>query len=180
MISVLKYLIIFLLLLLVNCSSQRDQSAEVAIDKTDSSQDISLKLMDEKQLQEFVTRRNGKLLFLNVWATWCLPCREEFPDLVKLAEIFAEQGVEFVGLCVDYPDEIESKIVPFLEKNPVNFPIYVQNFKDKEQAINLLNEKWSGALPATFVYNAEGRQLHFLLGQHSFEDFRRVLQPLLK
>jgi thiol-disulfide isomerase/thioredoxin len=180
MISSSKYLGIFLLLLLVNCTSKPDQASEVAIPKTDSSQDMSLNLMDEKQLQEFISSRNGKYLFLNVWATWCVPCREEFPDLIKLAEMFSGKGVEFAGLSVDYPDEIESKILPFLEKNPVNFPIYVQNFEDKENAINLLNEKWSGAIPATFIYGADGSQLHFLLGKHSYEEFQQVLQSLLE
>jgi len=138
MISTLKYFSIFLFLLLVNCTSRPDQASEVALPKTDSSQDLSLNLMDEKMLQEFISSRNGKYLFLNVWATWCIPCREEFPDLIKLAELYKTKGVEFAGLSVDYPDEFESKILPFLEKNPVNFPIYVQNFEDKENAINLL------------------------------------------
>jgi thiol-disulfide isomerase/thioredoxin len=180
MISTLKYFSIFLFLLLVNCTSRPDQASEVALPKTDSSQDLSLNLMDEKMLQEFISSRNGKYLFLNVWATWCIPCREEFPDLIKLAELYKTKGVEFAGLSVDYPDEIESKILPFLEKNPVNFPIYVQNFKDKENAINLLNEKWSGAIPATFIYGADGSQLHFLLGKHSYEEFQQVLQSLLE
>jgi thiol-disulfide isomerase/thioredoxin len=176
----IKYLLMSLLLFVGSCSTQQDQLPENSGSKIDSGKKAEVKLLDERQLQQLVTQRNGRILFLNVWATWCLPCREEFPDLVKLAESFAKEGVEFIGLSVDYPDEIDSKILPFLEQNPVNFPIYVQNFNDKEQVINFLNEKWSGALPATFVYSGEGRQLHFLLGQHSFEEFRQLLQPLFQ
>jgi thiol-disulfide isomerase/thioredoxin len=180
MISFSKYLGIWLFLLLVNCTSKPDQASGVAIPNTASSQDISINLMNEKMLQEFISNRNGKYLFLNVWATWCAPCREEFPDLIKLAQLFSGNGVEFAGLSVDYPDEIESKILPFQEKNPVNFPIYIQNFEDKENAINLLNEKWSGAIPATFIYGVDGTQLHFLLGKHSYEEFQQALQSVLK
>ena len=172
------YLLMPLLLFAGSCSPKQDQLPENSGSKIDSGKKGAVELLDEQQLQQLVIQRNGRILFLNVWATWCLPCREEFPDLVKLAKSFSKRGVEFVGLSVDYPDEIDSKIRPFLEQNSVDFSIYVQNFSDKEQAINFLNEKWSGALPATFIYNSEGKQLHFLLGQHSFEEFCQLLEPL--
>ena len=175
-----KYLLWSFCFFAGSCSSQQDQAGRNSKSTGDTVKKTEVMLLNEQQLQHLITQRNGKLLFLNVWATWCLPCREEFPDLVKLAESYSKKEVEFIGLSVDYPDEIESKILPFLEQIPVSFPIYVQNFDDKEQAINFLNEKWSGAIPATFVYNAEGSQLHFLLGQHSFEEFHQILQPLVQ
>lgn len=169
---------LLLTLLIINCSNQQEQSATNTKGKVAPVSVSDIKLLNEQQLQELVAQRNGKGLFLNIWATWCLPCREEFPDLVKLAYTFSDKNVEFVALSVDYPDEIESKILPFLQKNPLNYSLYVQDFRDKEQAINFLNEQWSGALPATFIYDTSGRQQHFLLGQHSYEDFYEVMKTL--
>lgn len=172
------YLSLLLILLTINCSDRQEQSAKNAREKVAPVSVSDIRLLNEQQLQELVIHRNGKGLFLNIWATWCLPCREEFPDLVKLAQTFSDKNVEFVALSVDYPDEIETKILPFLQKNPLNFSVYVQDFSDKEQAINFLNEQWSGALPATFIYDTSGKQQQFLLGQHSYEDFYKVMKPL--
>lgn len=172
------YFSLLLILLSMNCSDQQKKSEKYAKGKVIPISASEIKLLNEKQLHELVSQRNGKGLFLNIWATWCLPCREEFPDLEKLVQTFGHKNVEFVALSVDYPDEIDSKILPFLQKHPLNFSHYVQDFSDKERIINFLNEQWSGALPATFIYDADGKQQHFLLGQHSYEDFYKIMKPL--
>ncbi len=86
--------------------------------------------------------------------------------------------MKFVGLSVDYPDEIESKIIPFLKNNPVNFKIYVQDFKDEENLIKFLNKDWSGAIPATFIFDKNGIQKAFLLGINSYNDFKQELEKV--
>ena len=79
---------------------------------------------------------------------------------------------------VDYSDEIESKIVPFINEQNVNFPIYVQTFDNQEDFINYFHEDWSGALPATFIFDASGEQKKFMLGKHSYEEFKQALKDL--
>jgi thiol-disulfide isomerase/thioredoxin len=133
---------------------------------------IDVSLLDADGFQALINQHRGKLLFINTWATWCVPCKEEFPDLVRLQEYYDDSDVVLVGISVDFPDEIESKVKPFLYSQKVKFPNYVQNFKQQEDLINLLNEKWRGAVPATFIYDREGNQQKFLLGKHSFDDFK--------
>ena len=134
--------------------------------------------IDEADFQQLVQQRNGKILFLNVWATWCLPCREEFPDLVKLAEKYRDTDVEIVGISADYPDEIESKILPFLREQQAGFKNYVRNFADDEVFINTINTKWSGALPITVIYDREGRQRDFHLGEADFATFQKMIESI--
>jgi len=134
--------------------------------------------IDETGFRQLVQQRNGKILFLNVWATWCLPCREEFPDLVKLAEVYRESEVEIVGISADFPDEVDSKILPFLEEQQAGFKNYVRNFADDEAFINAINPKWSGALPITVVYDREGQQRNFHLGEADFETFRKMIESI--
>lgn len=131
--------------------------------------------IDRQGLRQLISHREGKVLFLNVWATWCGPCREEFPDLNHLAARYAHSDVEVVALSVDYPDEIETKILPFLRSQQVIFPVYVQHFSDDTVLINQLNPEWNGALPASFIFNREGELEKFLPGER---DFNRFLQEI--
>ena len=106
------------------------------------------------ELNDIIKNREGRVLLINIWATWCVPCKEEFPDLIKISDKYGEQ-IELVGISIDYPDEIESKIVPFLNELQPNFINYVNGENDSEMFINNLNPKWSGAIPATFFYDLE-------------------------
>ena len=76
---------------------------------------IDVEVISVEDLKEVIKNRNGKPLLINVWATWCAPCREEFPDLVKIAEVYREK-IDVIAISVDFPEEIDSKIIPFLKK----------------------------------------------------------------
>ena len=58
-------------------------------------------------LNEIIKNREGRVLLINIWATWCVPCKEEFPDLIKISNKYGEQ-IELIGISIDYPDEVES------------------------------------------------------------------------
>lgn len=164
------FLILFpSLFAILACSDSKNQAGEP-----------SIATLSEQGLADLISNRNGQVLFLNVWATWCAPCKEEFPDLVKLVNHYRGQAIEIVGLSVDYPDEIESKIKPFLKEVRGNFPIYVKDMANDENLINTLNPEWSGALPATLIYDAAGQRRHFILGKHEFSYFKKQIDPLLK
>lgn len=129
-----------------------------------------------KDLQKLIKERKDKILVLNVWATWCIPCKEEMPDLNKLAE--KNKNIEVVGLSIDYPDEIESKIKPFLKKQPVKFRILVNTETSDEKLINFLSPAWGGAIPATFIYDTKGKLQAVLEGKKSYEEFEAALKKL--
>ena len=139
-----------------------------------------MKPIDERGLDSLVNQRNGKFLLLNVWATWCVPCREEFPDLIKLADTSQNTDVEIVGLSADYPDEVESKIIPFLKKQNVTFKVFVQNFRDEGNFINRLSKNWSGALPATFIFDPSGKQRVSLSGKHDYGTFKLKIEKITR
>jgi thiol-disulfide isomerase/thioredoxin len=165
--------------ILSNCSS--DQDSEIKIDQENNFEGLQAEIrkLTPQMLDELIKNRNGKVLLINVWATWCIPCREEFPDLVKLAEKYQERNLEIIGISADYPDEIISKIQPFVKSQRVNFPIYVQNFDKQENFINYFNEDWRGALPATFIFDKSGIQQAFLLGKHSYKEFQQNVEKFL-
>jgi thiol-disulfide isomerase/thioredoxin len=128
-------------------------------------------------LKELIKNRNGKSLLVNIWASWCIPCREEFPDLVQLSNNYKEK-LDVVAISVDYNDEIEMKVVPFLIQNHVRFPVYINGFEKDEELINFLNSSWNGALPGTFIYDTNGKQVIFLDGKQSYERFSSIIENL--
>ena len=142
---------------------QYTQSVEFEIDE------ISL-----DELSELTKSRNSKVLLLNIWATWCVPCREEFPRLIKLSDQY-EDELDLVGISIDFPDELETKVYPFLNKFQINFTNYISGEKDAEKFINFLNTEWNGALPASFVYNTDGEQVEFFTGKKSYEEFEKAV-----
>ena len=121
------------------------------------------------ELNDIIKNREGRVLLINIWATWCVPCKEEFPDLIKISDKYAKQ-IELIGISIDYPDEVESKIIPFLNKLKPNFINYVNVENDIERFINNLNRDWSGAIPATFFYDSDGKQFLFYEGKMSFKE----------
>ncbi|MBI5475495.1 MAG: TlpA family protein disulfide reductase [Ignavibacteriales bacterium] len=138
---------------------------------------ITVETIDKAKLTKLIKDRKGKILFLNLWATWCVPCREEFPSIVKLASEIKD--VEFVGISVDFPDEVDSKIIPFLESNKTNFVSYVNGIEDDEELINALDKNWNGALPATFIFDVKGNKKVFLSGSKSYDEFKKEIQKAL-
>lgn len=135
---------------------------------------LTVEKIDKSKLNKLIKERKGRILFLNVWATWCAPCREEFPSIVKLSNEFKD--VEFVGISVDFPEEVDTKIIPFLKSNKSTFTNYVNSFESDEELINTLNEKWNGAIPATFIFDKKGKLLFFIEGKKSYEEFKKYIE----
>jgi len=131
-----------------------------------------VKIITVGELKSLIDDRSGNPLLINVWATWCAPCREEFPDLVKLANKYADK-LDVIGISVDFPEELDSKIIPFLKKQNADFKNYVIKVIEPEDFINMFNEEWSGAIPATFIYDGKGKQVKFLFGKQSFEELEK-------
>jgi thiol-disulfide isomerase/thioredoxin len=174
------YVISIFLILALSLSCQGEKHTAVNQGRTSSLSSPKVDLLNKDSLENLLKVRNGKALFLNVWATWCIPCREEFPDIVKLFREYKNDKIDFVGISADFPDEIESKVIPFLQNQKVGFRIFVQNFEHQEDLINRLNPDWSGALPATLLYNDKGELIKFMLGKQSYRQFKEAIDALLK
>lgn len=167
-----KYFFLFLLFIVViNFNS-------IADEKKKQNDKIVVDQINKAKLSKIIKERNGRPLLINLWATWCVPCREEFPSLNKLAEEYKD--VDFIGISVDFPDEVETKIIPFLKSQNAKFVSYVNAFEGDEELINLLDKNWNGALPATFIFDKNGKKTSFLEGKKSYAEFKKELDKVKK
>lgn len=142
-----------------------------------AQQNIQVNSIDKSGLQELIDNRDSKILLLNVWATWCPPCRKEIPDLVKLSNNYSSI-VDVIGISIDYSEDLEKKVLPFLEKNRVSYVNYISDFRIDEDLINFLHKKWRGTLPASFIYNPSGDLLHFIEGKKNYDYFKEIIENI--
>ena len=171
---------LLLAMMLAACGSEKADTGGQKADSTEHAAESApaVRTIALAELQQMIQNRDGKPLVLNMWATWCVPCKEEFPALVDLAE--KNIGVaDVVGVSLDFPEEIESQVIPFLHENPVNFPIYVANVASQDDFINAFNPDWSGALPTTFIYDSDGRQTAMMTGKRELADFEAAVSQTL-
>ena len=120
-----------------------------------------------------------KPLLVNFWATWCDPCREEFPDLVKIDKDYRSRGLDFIAISLDDPPDIKTAVPKFLRQMQATMPTYLLNVSDPEPAILSVDATWSGALPATFLYDAEGKVVFKQFGRVKTPELRAAIEKLV-
>lgn len=114
---------------------------------------------------------DGELVLVNFWATWCVPCVEEFPDLMKVYREFEADGLRLLLVSGDRPSELD-RVKVFLAGQGVDFKSYIKTGSD-QKFINGVDPEWSGAAPATWIFDAKGNRLAFWEGKASHDGMRR-------
>jgi thiol-disulfide isomerase/thioredoxin len=135
-------------------------------------------LIDLDGYRKLVADHRGKPLLITFWATWCEPCRDEYPLVNTLAKQYAPQGLTVVG--VDMDDDAEINLVRhFLEKNQPIFPNVRKKMGHVDAFQDGVDPNWHGTMPANFFYAADGRLLGFIVGEHSRDDFEKIIHAIL-
>ena len=136
-------------------------------------------VIDQQGYRDILARYRGKPLLVNFWATWCEPCREEYPMINDLARQYAPQGLIVVGISLDDDGEI-TLVRHFLARNKPVFPNYRKRPGSEEVFINAVNPKWSGAIPAVFAYDAQGQLRGEIIGEASRQELEALAGRALR
>lgn len=107
---------------------------------------------------------SGKVLVVNLWATWCGPCRSEIPELVKLYREFRSKGLEVVGLSTEDPDDSEEGVRQFVNEYDMDYRV---GWATTGVATTLMNNR--NAIPQSFVISRDGRVLNRFIGYNAAE-----------
>jgi thiol-disulfide isomerase/thioredoxin len=125
-----------------------------------------------------VLKPNGRPLVINFWATWCPPCIDEFPDLVKLDGEFRGK-VDFVTVSLDDLADINTFVPKFLDDMHSEMPAYLLHTPNESAAIAIVSRDWAGSLPMTVVYDADGKQVYSKMGRLRVESLRMYILKAL-
>lgn len=141
---------------------------------------VDLQSLDASAVKKVLESNKGKVVLVNYWATWCAPCVDEFPLLVKLQNQYRDKGLVVVGISFDDPDE-KDKVVAFAGQNNVTFPLLMRKSGSLERFSDSLDKRWSGVLPTTYVIDKNGKRAGKpTSGARSYEQFVAAVEPLLK
>src|SRR3954466_5338365 len=102
--------------------------------------------VDDAKLKELLRPKDGKPLLVNFWATWCDPCREEFPELVKIDADYKGR-IDFITVTLDEPEEIKVAVPKFLSEMKAPMPAFLLVSADESSLIAAIAKDWTGALP---------------------------------
>jgi thiol-disulfide isomerase/thioredoxin len=120
----------------------------------------------------------GRILLVNFWATWCVPCREEFPDLVRIEQEFRRLGdkFSFVTVSLDDVSDLRTAVPEFLaQMRATRMPAYLLNASEPQEAIDLVSPDWRGELPATFLFGPRGDLLFKHTGRVKPDELRKAI-----
>jgi thiol-disulfide isomerase/thioredoxin len=98
---------------------------------------------------------NPKPLLINFWATWCEPCKAEFPDLVAIDADYRDK-IDFITISLDELSEIDRDVPKFLGEMKAMMPAYLLKTENEEEAIASVYKDWQGGLPFTILFNGKG------------------------
>ena len=185
MMSPFKCRAVYVLFILAVCTplactgkdTQPQKDASVLIERARQGEVVRV---DEHQIKQVIESfKDEKVVLVNFWATWCMPCVEEFPDLVKLHQTYQSKGLEVIAVSADSPKSVDSKIKPFLERHGAEFLCFVKDTKDDGAFINAIDNEWGGEIPVTFIHAKSGARAKSFYGKEDWETFVAAVEPLL-
>lgn len=138
-----------------------------------------VRVITADELAPLLKPNNRRPLLVNYWATWCDPCREEFPDLVKIDQDFRIKGLDTIAISLDDLAELKAEVPKFLRLMKVRMPVYLLNVADPEPSIKMVDPTWAGALPATFLYNAQGEIVFKKFGRFDTAELRAAIAKVM-
>lgn len=142
---------------------------------------LELQEVDEAGIAKAVERHKGKVVLLDIWATWCGPCVETFPRLPKWLAKYGKDRIAVVTVSLDDPDDVEPKVLPFLrEQNTESMDLLLYTAGDHDKMVNSIDPEWAGEVPALFLYDHKGKLAVSLTGEHESSEVEEHITRLLE
>lgn len=138
-----------LLILILSCKNRTSSIDE-------EQQNDVIEVYDYSQLAPLLKNTStNKTYIINFWATWCAPCIKELPYFQELHDM--NKDVEVILVSLDFPEKLETQLIPFIEKKNLTPQVILLDDPDENKWIPAIDSTWTGALPATLIYNKDKR-----------------------
>jgi thiol-disulfide isomerase/thioredoxin len=172
----MKKSLLILVLLLVFFSCKKNALKVVAV--KDFKPVTMVKNYNYQQLKPLLEKNNNTTYIVNFWATWCAPCVKELPYFEKINSEYATKNVRVLLVSLDFPKYVDTKLIPFINKKKLQAEVVLLNDINEDVWIQAIDESWSGAIPATLIYNKNNRK--FYEQPFEYEALENELKSFLK
>lgn len=139
---------------------------------------FEIPLINARKFNETLKKLRGKVVVVNMWATWCVPCRKEFPLLVELYRQYKSKGMELLAISNDDLQNLDD-VKDFVRERNARFPAYIVDPDGANDLREAIYPEWTGGLPSTFVFDRHGDLKGKILGMLDREEFDNTIKPLL-
>ena len=135
--------------------------------------EVELALKDLFGAEQRLSALKGRIVILNFWATYCIPCRKEMPDLAAIQNEYAALGLQVIGASTDEPEE-RAAVMQFVKETKVNFPIWMGATTNDMVRFGL-----GAALPGTVIIGRDGRVAKVISGIVNQADLKKQVETML-
>lgn len=143
-----------------------------------AKEEVTLKTIDVKGMKELMQEKSGKVRLINFWATWCGPCRIEFPELVDTYRMYQGRDFEMITVSLDKP-EIKARAQDFLKRQQASTTNYICAVKNPYEIIEVIGKQWQGEIPYTIILNGKGERIYQVGGMINPLYVRHVIVETL-
>lgn len=161
----IRTIILLSLLVLSGCRDSAKEGKNIAFNipeprETIEAKDFGIPVYDFQGLEPLLRQEDGITYIVNFWATWCAPCVKEMPYFEQITSEYASDEVQVILVNLDMPRMWDSHLVPFVEERNLRSQVVVLDDPKQNEWIPKVNEGWSGAIPATLIYNKDRREFY--------------------
>lgn len=153
--------------------SDKRESARQSLERWNQEK-AELETIDKQGVKELVANGSDNLRLINVWATWCGPCRGEFSELITMHRMYRKRPFQLITICADPPGR-EAEILKFLNEEHASCKNLLFKGKNEYELAEALDPKWQGALPYTLLVAPGGKILYRKQGEFNALEVRKAI-----
>ena len=131
------------------------------------------------RLQALMTKSSDQIQVINFWATWCKPCIKELPYFQAIHQKWGSQ-VDVTLISLDFADEVQKKVIPFVQKKDLKPKVLVLDELDYNSWIDRVDARWTGSIPATLIIDPKTGKRQFVEGEVTQAQIESMVQKFIK
>lgn len=154
----------------VPTNTSQVQQLTVGLEKGNLAPDFELKSVDGKAMK--LSSLKGKKVILNMWTTWCPPCRLEMPDMEKFYTENKAAGIEILAVNLTKAEKSRNDVPTFLKANDITFPVVLDENGDVGKLYDV------SSIPASFILDTQGVIQEKIVGPMTYESMKQMLSTI--
>jgi thiol-disulfide isomerase/thioredoxin len=143
------------------------------------SAEIPAKPINAADFKSALASARGKIIVLNFWATWCVPCLREVPDLLAVTNEVKASGVVLIGVAVDDPSPGATEVERFRKRYFPDFFTYARQGPEMDELASVIDPTWNEVVPTTYLIDRNGKVIRRIQGKKSAQEFLQVIKEIL-